>query len=476
MKELTFEEKNKLIAKKEKELTKLASKKLKPVIGRYLIVMLIIVTLNFCADIFGSNIHSAMENDAITHLITGGSTEDRFALAENLKLIFGVIVTISLPFYKSLTDKFGRKLFLIINTLVTALGMFIMMSAPNIYLYIMGFVISSVGYQGDVHQIYILESAPKHVRARFAATTKAISILCGSLIGVFRLVFIDLNTTITNDSWRLVFLVPVVFCIVVAIISCFCIQETHTFVENRIANLKREIAELQGESLEEIEKNETEEEKKEAKSLSFKQVISFIFTHKQMLMLFLAALCFCGAMAFTHPYSIFVSQSGDDKALSIVTIIYPIIEGLLSLVGGFISDKAGRRTTVLVNGTLFILAFTLFIIGCRLSFAPFILGIIYGLVAGGYWAGRDVLGTTMPSESCPTSSRASIVGIFHLITGFASSIANFIFSNVAPDGFLDITYLIGCGALMIGAVLIVLFGVKETKNVDLETVTGNEWN
>ena len=52
MKTYTQEQKELLIAQKEKELAKLAKKELKPIVGRYLIVLLIMVTLNFCIDIF----------------------------------------------------------------------------------------------------------------------------------------------------------------------------------------------------------------------------------------------------------------------------------------------------------------------------------------------------------------------------------------------------------------------------------------
>ena len=157
MKELTIEQKDNLLRKKEKELDKYTKVQLKPIVGKYIIILLVISTLNFCIDIFGSNIHNIMKADALTNLLSGVDKEEGFQIYENTALIFGVIVSIFLPFYKSLSDRFGRKLFVIINTLITSIGMGIMMLANNIYVYIMGFVISSVGYQGDVHQLYILE-------------------------------------------------------------------------------------------------------------------------------------------------------------------------------------------------------------------------------------------------------------------------------------------------------------------------------
>ena len=75
MKTYTQEQKELLIAQKEKELEKLAKKELKPIVGRYLIVLLIMVTLNFCIDIFGSGIHNVMKADALNSLLSGVGRE-----------------------------------------------------------------------------------------------------------------------------------------------------------------------------------------------------------------------------------------------------------------------------------------------------------------------------------------------------------------------------------------------------------------
>lgn len=465
MKEMTPQRKEQLIAAKERELERLARKELKPIAGRYLILMLIMVTLNFCIDIFGSGIHNVMKADALNNLLQGVGREKGFQLYENYALIFGAVITVCLPFYKSLTDRFGRKPFLIINTLITAVGMGIMMLATNIYVYIIGFVISSMGYQGDVHQIFILESAPRHMRARFAATTKAISVLCNSLLGVFKLAF---QTETVPESWRYVFIIPVVAGLLVAIISCFFTQETEQFVNNRKTALAQEISLLRGEEIPQEEK---------ATALGFKGTITFIFKHRQTLMLFIAACFFCAAMSYTKPYSLILDESSNKDAVAIITIIYPFIEGAFSLIGGFISDKFGRKTTVIFNGALFILAYTAFILGSKFDAIPIVLlGIIYGLVSGGYWAGRDTLGTTMTSESVPTRSRATIVGIFTLVTGLCSSVSGALLSNIPALFGLDLSYtfMVGCCILMLVSVLVVAFGVKETKDVDLDKVTGDE--
>ena len=468
MKELSEKKKASLISQKEKELAKLARKQLKPVVGKYLIILFVMCTLNFCIDIFGSNFPDIMKADAIKNLLPGKSAEEGLQTYQNLTMIFAGLIGMSVPFYKALTDKYGRKPFLIINTLLCAVGMFISMISTNIYFYILGMVIAMLGTLGDVHQIYILEAAPKKLRARFASLTKGISVLSSSLIGVFKLLF---QTEAVPESWRYVFIIPVLAGLLVGIFSCFFTQETEPFVENRKAILKQEICNLQG--IEVIR----EENEEEAKKLTFKEVITFIFTHRQTLMLFIAAFFFCAANAFTTPYSLLLEEVGSD-AVAIVSIIYPFIEGAFSVIGGIISDKFGRKTTVIANGIAFMIAYAVFILGSKSGLSIAALGVAYGFTTGGYWAGRDTLGTTMPSESVPTKSRATIVGIFTILTSAAFSISTVALSNIPALFGLDLgfTHLIGCDALMILAVIFVIIGVGETKNIDMDTVTGNEWN
>lgn len=463
---MTQQQKEQKIQKLQNELDRLNRKQLKPMVGRYLIIMLIMVTLNFCIDIFGSNIHGIMKADALNNLLSGVSKDKGFQIYENTTLIFGALSMLILPFYKSLTDRYGRKPFLILNTLITAAGMGIMMFSNHLIVYIIGFVISSIGYQGDVHQIFILESAPDHLRARFASATKAISVLSSSLLGVFKLAF---QSEAVPQSWRNVFIVPVIAGLTVGILSCFLTQETEKFTENRKSALKQEIQSLAGQTVETEEKRST---------MSFRETLVFIFKHRQSRMLFFSACLFCGAMAYVKPYSLILEGSTEQDAVAVVSIIYPFIEGLFSLIGGVIADKLGRKISVVANGILFIVAYVFFIVGFKMGLPIVLIAIAYGLVCGGYWAGRDILGTTMISESVPTQSRATIVGIFVMITSACSEVSGAILSNIPALLHFDLsyTYLVGCSLLMAGALLIAVIGVGETKNNSLDTVTGAEFD
>lgn len=147
----------------EKELTKRKLQLAAPTIRNYMIIMLLAVLANFIVDMFGSGVNDIVLTDALFSIfnITSRDVNDqlyRTAFSDyNLwhSVVSGAVLVI-LPFYKSLTDRFGRKPFLWLNTLLTGLAMFLMMSARSLAVYLAGYVILSFFFNGDVHQLYLL--------------------------------------------------------------------------------------------------------------------------------------------------------------------------------------------------------------------------------------------------------------------------------------------------------------------------------
>ena len=72
-------------------------------------------------------------------------------------------------FYKPLSDRFGRKIFLVINTLGMSLGM-----SHNLALYVVGAVIIFFFVPHDMQVVYVMESAPAKHPAKIYSTVKCI--------------------------------------------------------------------------------------------------------------------------------------------------------------------------------------------------------------------------------------------------------------------------------------------------------------
>ena len=123
-----------------------------------------------------------------------------------------------MPFYKAFSDKYGRKVFLVINTVGMGLGMLLCMVAPNYVWYIIGTVLYSFFTPNDMQVIYVMEVAPKEHRATYCSVTKGIALLSVSLIGVLRSIFYDPSDLTT---WRRVFLIPVIGQGFTAIVAVF---------------------------------------------------------------------------------------------------------------------------------------------------------------------------------------------------------------------------------------------------------------
>lgn len=81
-------------------------------------------------------------------------------------------VTLLIIFYRPLADKFGRKPFLVINTLCMGLGLFLVYLSKDIYVYMIGGTLMSFMVSHDMQCVYILECSDKKSRARNYAIVK----------------------------------------------------------------------------------------------------------------------------------------------------------------------------------------------------------------------------------------------------------------------------------------------------------------
>jgi MFS family permease len=112
-----------------------------------------------------------------------------------------------------------------------------------------------------------------------------------------------------------------------------------------------------------------------------------------------------------------------------------------------------------------------------MGMAPAIVGISYGFFIGGLWSVSDMLCLIMSGESTPTHLRASVIGSMSLLVGLGS-----MGSSVALTVgmlFVDSIGMLSlwvCGPFMVLALILMITKVKETKGVDLNTVTGEEWD
>lgn len=139
-----------------------------------------------------------------------------------------------LPFYKALSDKFGRKPFLAFNIVAMGIGMMLCSWSPNVIVYYIGFAITAFMVSSDMQIVYLYEVAPQKKRATFYGFVKGIGAFCIILVPVLR------ATVMGNDStqWRNVYAVPMVMAFVIAAYIFLVPRETELFLKQRVQYLE----------------------------------------------------------------------------------------------------------------------------------------------------------------------------------------------------------------------------------------------
>lgn len=458
-------------AKEVKELAKWERIQAQPKSKYYFPILMVVIAVIYIMDEITSNINSAMQSSIIFDFfnITSKSVNDpAYSDAINQMAIVSAISVIFLfaaPFYKALSDRYGRRLFLMINTCLFGVGMLVIMAAPHFTVYIVGTILLAFVTPNDVQVLYIMEVAPKKIRATLCFVTKAIALMSVSLIGVLRTVFL----TDDPSSWRRVYLIPVIAAIAVGIASIFFTKETPVFIDKRIKFLKTSEEERAAQK-EAAKKNNT------AVKGGVFNAIRFIFSHKQTRNVAIAAVLFSAATVYTSYYETIMAGGMDVVSVSTAIVIYPFFNGIITFLAGFLSDKVGRKKSCLVLGSFATVTLALFILSVKLGWGPVAAGLFYGCSIGGLWSMSDTLFLTIPAESSPSEIRASVMGVMSLML-----VLGIVFGTVmvvVGQNYVDMGWLcLGvCCVFMVIALFILLTKVHETKDVDLNTVTGTEWD
>ncbi len=448
---------------KQKEIAKLEKAQGKQSGKWYFVIFLIVVTLIYAVDEITSGINNTIKTDVIKYLydIVGSdvnSPEFNNASGNFFLLSMLLYVTILLaPFYKSLADKWGRKIFLCVNTILMAIGMLVCMIAGNLLVYLIGSAIMIFAIPNDFHVLYIMEVAPEKHRNKIASITKGLGLLSVSLIGVLRLVFMPDGSD--PEAWRKIYLIPVIVAVAIGVFSFFAMNETPTFINKRLDYLKTG--------------NQIEEDKKSNVGKAQGGVgnaIKFIFKNKQLRWIFIACLLYAFGCGATNYYESVFQMMGSQEAISVAIICFPIANAIITSVSGFISDKFGRKKSVVAIGSVSIVTLIAYVVAAKCNLGGIAVGIIYGIFLGCLYSASDILFLVLPAESTPTNLRASVVGTmsFMLFVGTAVSwgviiVAQMLINDWGIASLMTIPFLVV-------AIVITAFKVRETNGVDLDSI------
>ncbi|MBP0969233.1 MAG: MFS transporter [Oscillospiraceae bacterium] len=423
-------------------------------------LIMVILTVIYVVDEITSNIN-LMRPYMIFDLfrIPGAdAASDEYANAVSKMAVTSIptyLFMFLMPFYKSFSDRFGRKIFLVINTVGMGVGMLLCMIAPNYVWYIIGTVLYGFFTPNDMQVIYIMEVAPKERRATYCSVTKGIALLSVSLIGVLRSIFYDPSDLTT---WRLVFLVPVAVALIVGFGSIFLLKETPVF-------LQRKIEELEG-----TEKPVEDETREEAEDYSLKETVRYMFRSSQVRSLILILTIFMCAVALTgYAAETMLAYGMTDDEMNLFYTVEPIVYAVFAFFSGFLTDWLGRKKSGILFGILALAGEIVFVLCAVFGAGPIVLAFANGLMYGGLWSFSDLLYIVVPSESVPTERRASVVGMLQY-TALSNMVVTIIigvlyqFIGSRNIGLVQLVFFV---PFMLLSVLYVRKHLRETKDVDL---------
>ena len=477
---LTKEEKKK--RREAKELERLRREQAKPKPKGYIAYFIFLISLLYIIDEVTSAIGPQMQSVLAAKLVAPVVGED-FAIAR-MSLITGTANMMGLVafLYKPLADRYGRKKFLIINTIGMAMGMMFIGTAAGIPGYAIGIAIITFFIPHDMHAVYIFESVPAKHRAKIYAVIKAVAVAGALSIPLLRNLFMPGGDT---SGWRGVYLVPMAAAFVVAVVAAFFIRESDAYVENRIQQL------TMGDQLDTMSKKEKEEAQARGGII---KAVKTVFAHKQLRWLILASCIFSGGVLMTLYYEPtlnlgYVSgyiaegmtqEAAATAAVAAVTkalVTFTVGSACIQLIQGFLSDSIGRKASSIIMAIAALGSFALFFVGANHVWNPYFVGLLAGVAVGGYYAACDI-NIIMISESTPTNLRSSVMtvqSITSMIVIMPVSIIYMIVVNLLGDAMIAQTCLIIAIPLMALGMLILWMKTKETKGTDMTNVQKNNF-
>lgn len=474
---LTPEKLAKQQLKKEKELAYWQKQKLRPKGKTYFWYLILIIALIYAVDEIASQINSLMQTEIANTFFQSESSVTYLNLLNIVAIPFQIIGIL----YRPLADRFGRKTFLIINTIGMSLALFVIFLTNHVALYFLGACLILFFVPHDMHVVYIMESSPAKTRAITYSVVKFFANIAVMLVPFLRRQLME-----SAGQWRSVYFIPAVVGIVVSLIALLCARETDAFIDSRIRYLSMTEEEL---AAEKIRKSAQDSQG------SVVDALKFGFKHKQLRWVFicfaLAGIGVVGSMNYqailSHGYAMSIHGNNAKEFLDLVSVnevsralvLYPVGMALSQVIMGFISDKKGRKAAAITVASNCVVSFVVFALGAKMNWlTPEIIGFFCGAFVGSYYSTNDVL-IMMASESAPTNLRSSataaqtVVGFAGYAIGF---LTNTIFALIFGDGVIGTVALCLLVPSFIATLIALIKKTHDTKGIDLDKVTGTEWD
>ena len=475
-KTLSPEKLQKIQAKREKEIRYWEKQQARPKGKTYFWYLVLIIAMIYAVDEIASQIGTLMKTEIANDLFQSESSVTILNLLQVVAIPFQILGLL----YRPLADRFGRKIFLVVNTFGMSIAMFVIFLSQNVFMYVIGACMIMFFIPHDMHVLFIIESSPQKKRAITYSVIKFFANMAVMLVPILRRLLMQ-----NAGEWRKVYMIPAIVGIVVSLIALLCARETDAFIGSRLRYLRMTEDEL---------KAEQDQKKAENAQGGLITALKFGFKHKQLRWVFicfaLAGIGCIGSLDYqtiiTYNYAQSVHGGITEEFLNLVSInevttaliLFPIGSAIAQLIMGFVSDLKGRKAAAITVAANCLVCFVGFVLGAKTNFNPYVVGFLAGAFVGSYYSTNDVL-IMMASESAPTNLRSS--------TSSAQTVVGFIGYALAYTVYVPVTMIFGNASitavalgLLVPSFIITLIALvkktHDTKGIDLDSVTGAEWD
>lgn len=468
--------------KREKEIAKWEKEKARPKRNLYFVYLVFIIALIYATDEIASQIGTLMKTEIANDLFAKFG-ESSVGLLDILSILVVPFQAIGL-LYRPLADRWGRKRFLIINTFGMSIAMLVIFLSNNLILYFVGACLVQFFIPHDMHVVYIMESSPSKHRARIYSTIKFFANMSVLLVPFLRSKLME-----SASEWRNVYFIPAIVGVITCFIALIAARETDSFIDSRLKYLRMT--------------DEEREAEKAAKNTENAQgglipALKFAMKHKQLRWLYitsaLANLGFIGTINYqvilTYGYAqsffdkgLFNSLEAATEAVSVGAVtaalfMFPIGCAISQVIMGFVSDSKGRKTAAITTALNCLISFIVFSLGAKATLNPYLVGFFCGAFIGSFYSTNDVL-IMMIGESSPTNLRSSTMSAQFIVTGIGVALSYIISLPIMTILGNGVTGTVSFALLVpgfIAAFFALMKKTNETKGINMDTVTGCEWD
>lgn len=482
MKEKTEKQLRRIALRREKEIAKWEREKARPRKNTYFCYLIFVLTLIYATDEIASQIGTLMKTEIANDLLSsfGNSSVGVMDMIGMVVVPFQILGL----FYRPLADKWGRKVFLIVNTFGMSIALLVIFLSRNLLLYFLGACMIQFFIPHDMHVVYIMETAPAKRRAVMYSCIKFVANMGVMLVPVLRRLLMQ-----EASQWRQVYLIPALVGLACSFIALLSARETDAFIDSRLRYLRM--------TDEEREREAASRNAENAQGGLF-HALRFALRHKQLRWLYISAALANLGMILTIDYQVIMSYgyasyylgSGAyatmEAAINAVSVnvittalfAFTIGSACAQVAMGFLCDGPGRKPAAIAMAAMCVASFLGFYIGSNLGWNPWIVGFLCGATIGSYYSTNDVL-IMMIGESAPTNLRSSAIAAQYIVVGIGFGVTYLVAIPLATalgNAAVGLVALCFLTPGFIGALITLWRKTADTKGLNLDTVTGCEWD